>query len=426
MNSKVTAALFLLLISATQIRAQQEVEQDYTAFVQSVNIESWRGGEFRLSAKVRVDRGTKFSHVRLWARIDTKKSMGFFDNMADRPILAATWKTYTIEGPVDAHATRLVAGGICFGADRYYFDDFQVEVRHQGGSWEKLPLINAGFEEKQWTSGWKATQQVKGFVFGLSEDDKQEGSRSLVIDARSRPTDSRFIDANGISIHYKESGAGDTVIFLHGNNESLRSFDEQLPEFSRTFHVIALDSRGQGYTTEDGTPLTYELMAEDVKAFMDAKGIGRAHLVGWSDGGNIGLIVAMKYPGRVASLSTMGANLYNNETSVDPAINRQVRNIRDRLVAMNRPSNRFQIELCDLLLTQPNLRPEDLRAIRCPVLVMAGSKDVIKEPHTRLIASSIPGSKLIIFPKGTHDEPRENPKRFNATIISFLDSLGSQ
>lgn len=417
--------LFLVISLSVVLagHAQKEIEQDFTAFVQSVNVEAWQGGEFRLTASVRVDHGTKYSHARLWARVDTQKSIGYFDNMADRPVISPEWKSYTIQGPLDDQAVKLVTGGICFGVDRYYFDDFRLEVRKKDGDWENLSLKNSGFEEADWTAGWKPTQQVKGFIFRGTTEDKVEGGKALVIDATSRPTDSRFIEANGISIHYKEFGRGDTVLFLHGNNESIQSFDKQIPEFSKKYHVIAIDSRGQGYSSEDGKPLTYELMAEDVKVFLERGGVRRVHVVGWSDGGNIGLILVMKYPDKVHSLSIMGANLFNDDSSVDPAINSQVRKQRERLVALNKPTTRFQIELCDLLLHQPNIRPEELKAIQCPALVMAGSRDIIRESHTRLIASSIPGARLTIFPRGTHDEPRKNPKRFNETVLAFLEGL---
>lgn len=421
--SFVRAIVLILLMVHAGDSCAQEVEQDYTAFIQSIDVTPWRGGEFRLSARVRVPHGTKFSHARLWARIDTERSMSFFDNMADRPIVSSEWKTYVIEGLISDKATRLVTGGICFGVDQYYYDDFQVDARRKDGDWEKLTIKNSGFEEEDWRSGWRATQQVKGFSFRVVPADHPDGGRCLLVDASSRQTDSRFVDANGISIHYKVFGAGDTLLLLHGNNESMQSFDKQVPEFSKAYHVVALDSRGQGYSSEDGKPLTYELMAEDVRAFMDRLNIRRAHLLGWSDGGNTGLILAMKYPERVRSLSVMGANLYNDDTSVEPTINKQLKKQRERLVASGRPSNRFMIELCDLLIHQPNIQPEALKAIRCPVLVMAGSRDIIKEQHTRLIASSIPDATLTIFPKGTHDEPRDNPERFNRTVLSFLKRL---
>jgi pimeloyl-ACP methyl ester carboxylesterase len=79
--------------------------------------------------------------------------------------------------------------------------------------------------------------------------------------------------------------------------------------------------------------------------------------------------------------------------------------------------------MINLMLTEPNIKPEDLTKIECPTLVMAGSKDVIKEEHTKLIASKIRNSRLVIFDKGTHYEPMENPERFNRTVIDFLRQI---
>jgi pimeloyl-ACP methyl ester carboxylesterase len=95
---------------------------------------------------------------------------------------------------------------------------------------------------------------------------------------------------------------------------------------------------------------------------------------------------------------------------------------RSELLKENGADNKFKISMIDMLLHQPNIKPDDLAAINCPVLVMAGSKDIIKDEHTRLIASKIRNSKLVIFDHGTHFEPIENTERFNKTVIGFFDA----
>ena len=116
----------------------------------------------------------------------------------------------------------------------------------------------------------------------------------------------------------------------------------------------------------------------------------------------------------------MGANLYNDNTSVDGKVNKMITRDRDELIRQNNPENQFRIELLDLMLNEPQIDPDALKQIQSPTLVMAGSKDVIKEAHTKLIASKINNSKLVIFNKGTHFEPSENPERFNKTVIDFF------
>ena len=118
----------------------------------------------------------------------------------------------------------------------------------------------------------------------------------------------------------------------------------------------------------------------------------------------------------------MGANLYNDKTSVEEKINKMLLKDRTELIAEKKESNKFRIEMIDLLLNEPKINPEELKKIQCETLVMAGSKDVIKEAHTKLIAGKIPKSKLVIFEKGTHYEPTENPKRFNQAVIDFFSN----
>lgn len=209
------------------------------------------------------------------------------------------------------------------------------------------------------------------------------------------------------------------MLLLHGNSESIASFYKQIPQFSKYYKVIALDSRGQGKSTEDGKKFTYELFAEDTKALLDHLQLDSVNILGWSDGGNIGLIMAMKYPVKVKQLAVMGANLYNNSSSVKGAVNRYLRKelsqIKDTL-----NKSIFRKRMIELLLHEPNIKAEDLEKIACPVLVMAGSNDVIKQSHTELIAGKIKRSKLVIFEKGSHYEPWEHPERFNKTVLDFL------
>jgi pimeloyl-ACP methyl ester carboxylesterase len=414
--------LFCLFMIASRPSFGQTTP-DWNAFAQSLDATPYRGSKFRFTGYVRVENGNRASRAGLWARVDKKKGTGFFDNMHKRPITENEWRQYAIEGDIDAQATRLVFGGLVFGAGKYFFDDFALQIQDAQGQWNTVPLRNAGFEDDAAPeTEWKRMEKTPGFDFHLVTEGFYAGQRALVIDASSRSTDSRFVKVNGITLHYKESGAGDTLLLLHGNMESLRSFSKQIPELSKKYFVIAVDSRGQGYSSEDGTRMTYELMADDMIAFMNAKGIRRAHVLGWSDGGNIGLLMAMNHPARVQSLAVMGANLYNDKTAVDDKINKTLNAQYTHLKAQPN-ADRFQREMMELLLFQPNIKSDDLSRITCPTLVMAGQHDAIKEPHTRLIASSIKNAKLVIFPKGTHYEPIEKPDRFNAAVLAFLDSL---
>lgn len=400
--------------------AQQVANQDWNAFNQGIDVVPFRGGEFRFKGFVRVEKPSRLSKACLWARVDKKKGTGFFYNMYDKPIMDSVWREYEIKGDIDLKAEKLVIGGLYFGFGRYYYDKFSLEIKSKAGSWVNIPLRNSGFEKDSFQLDWKTFYKIDGYKSSLSSN-AYEGSKSLVIDCTSRPSKSRFISANGITIHYQQSGKGDTILLLHGNSVSIESFNNQIPEFEKKFFVMAMDSRGQGYSTRGDKKMSYELMAEDVNAFLEKLKIKRINILGWSDGGNIGLILAMHHPDKVKKLAVMGANLFNDKTSVEEKINNELRDERVKTVSDTSSIGRFRVEMIDLLLNEPKIDPNELEKIECETLVMAGSKDVIKVPHTKLIASKIKRSTLLIFEKGNHFEPWERPERFNATVIKFFN-----
>ena len=105
-----------------------------------------------------------------------------------------------------------------------------------------------------------------------------------------------------ITHFYVEKGQGDPLILLHGNGEDHTYFDHQIDVFAQHYHVYALDTRGHGQTPRGTRPFTIRQFADDLLAFMDARHIERAHLLGFSDGGNIAIIFAIRYPERVDRL----------------------------------------------------------------------------------------------------------------------------
>lgn len=417
MKSKILT-ITLLFLSLNSIG--QFVDQDWDGFFQTIDITSYQGGQFRFKGYVRIENASQFSSARLWVRVDKKNGNTFNDNMYKRPILSDVWAEYLIEGPIAKNAISMRVGGLVFGTGKYFYDRLSLELKKKNGEWEIFKIANGDFENEITTTEWKTLFNAKGYELSQTSDNVYQGKKSLFIDASSRDGNTKFIDANGIKIHYQAQGKGDTILLLHGNSESLKSFNKQIPKFSESFYVIAMDSRGQGYSTEDGKQITYELMAEDVNSFLNNLKLKNINILGWSDGGNIGLILAMKHPDKVKRLAIMGANLYNDKTSVEEKLNKMLRKEREDLIKENLPGNKFRIRMIDLMLNEPKINPDDLKEIKCPTLVMAGSKDVVKEGHTKLIASKINKSRLVIFEKGTHYEPIENPERFNKTVLEFF------
>ena len=223
-----------------------------------------------------------------------------------------------------------------------------------------------------------------------------------------------------IKHYYIERGHGDPIILLHGNGESSDYFRGQLDAFARRFHVYAIDTRGHGKTPRGEKPFTIRQFAEDLLCFMDEHRIEKAHLLGFSDGGNIAMVFAMQHPDRVDHLILNGANLdpYGVKRTTQIPIEIGYR-IAKRFAAKS-ASARSNAEMLGLMVNDPNVKPEELKGIRAKTLVIAGTRDMIRESHTRLIAACIPDSQLV-FINGSHFIANKNPEDFNRAVLDFFD-----
>ena len=220
-------------------------------------------------------------------------------------------------------------------------------------------------------------------------------------------------------LYYKEKGKGKPLILLHGNGEDSSYFESQMDYFSQTRRVIAVDTRGHGRSPRGTAPFTIRQFAEDLREFVEEMGIERADLLGFSDGGNIAIIFALRYPERVDRLILNGANLWSR--GVKPSV--QIPIILGYYAASFfghfSGKARANAELLRLMVKDPNIEQEELRNIQSPTLVIAGERDMIREEHTRLIAAEIPGAELRIIP-GDHFIAAGTPEAFNREVDRFL------
>jgi len=249
------------------------------------------------------------------------------------------------------------------------------------------------------------------------------GSNSLV---------GAYANVNDIKVYYEIYGAGEPVLLLHGNGGSIRSFAYQIPELSKHFKVIAVDSRAQGKSTDSDKEITYALMASDMSALIDKLNLGSVHVVGWSDGGNVGLELALAHPQQIKKLVTFGAN-YTHENSLAPpdgvamgaddprllTTTRVIREFREGRVA---PPPAIKKKLADLMEKYPNLTVEQLKQINVPVLVAVGDRDLINLDQTISLFTSLPHSQLFIVPGASHLVPIEQPELVNSEVIKFLST----
>ena len=196
-----------------------------------------------------------------------------------------------------------------------------------------------------------------------------------------------FCKVNGVELYYEVSGSGRPLILLHGNGEDHNIFDVLIPQLAGEYRVYAVDSRCHGQSTHEAS-LGYEEMAADMSAFIKELGLQQPIFYGFSDGGIIGLLLALKEPRLLGQLIISGANLYPE-------------GLTPRLLAYalrKAPTDR----LCQLMATQPNISLVDLGNIQVPTVVLAGEKDLVRLEHTRIIAAYLPHSQLEIIPGEDH------------------------
>ena len=220
-----------------------------------------------------------------------------------------------------------------------------------------------------------------------------------------------------IALHFTEHGQGEPLVLLHGNGEDSTYFTPQIPLLARRFHVYALDTRGHGGSPRGAEPFTLDQFADDLTAFLDGRGIGRAHLYGFSDGANIAILFALRHPKRVASLVLNGGNLFPE--GLAPEVRAED---AQAYAAAEQAGDTHQLELLRLMMDEPHIDPDELAAIHAPTLVVAGTHDMILPEHTRLIAASIPGAQLR-FVEGDHFVSAGNPDAFNCAVEGFYGSL---
>jgi pimeloyl-ACP methyl ester carboxylesterase len=244
-----------------------------------------------------------------------------------------------------------------------------------------------------------------------------------------KPDHSGTVAANGIRIWYAVFGHGEPVILVHGAFGNSNYWGLQVPALARHYKVIVLDSRGQGRTTWNSEPpLSFHLMASDVLALMDALHIPKAALVGWSDGGVIGLDIAIHHPERLTKLFAFGANsdpsAIKDDIQQQPAFSEYSRRTKDEYQKLSPAPNQvkaFSEQLGKMEDTEPHFTDDQLRSIRVLTWIVDGDRDEgIKREDTDHMAALIPGAGELILPNVSHFALLQDPEQFNEALLHFL------
>ncbi len=225
-----------------------------------------------------------------------------------------------------------------------------------------------------------------------------------------------------IALYYQEKGNGEPLLFLHGNGGDGSYFKNQIDYFSDRYRVIALDTRGHGKSPRGTKPFTIEQFSRDLYDFMEDLGISKAVILGFSDGANIAMKFAIKYPNKVKALILNGGNLNPEGVKRTTQIPIEIGYKIAKRFAAKSPGAKKNAELLGLMVNEPNIRLNELSKITAPTLVICGRRDMIKESHTKKIAENIPDAKLSII-KGNHFIANKRYVTFNKEVEEFLQTI---
>ena len=276
-----------------------------------------------------------------------------------------------------------------------------------------------------------------------------------------------YVNIEGVSVYVEEVGSGEPVLLLHGGFNSLEHLRPLGSALARTHRVLSFERPGHGRSPDVRGQYSYEQGVAQGLAFLDARGVESAHIVGFSDGAIIGLLLALRHPERVRSLVSISGNL-NPEAFNDSADDGAVRVLpplpeisdgsetvvgdggvsggaggtpRDdtRSLDSDVDTEREHYErlspdgpdhadvvlnkLFALWTSQPQIDPSELKAIAAPTLIMSADRDTIRPDHSLVMAASIPGAQLCIVPGATHDLVADRPALVNLVVTEFLGGL---
>ncbi|MDP9077975.1 MAG: alpha/beta hydrolase [Bacteroidota bacterium] len=240
------------------------------------------------------------------------------------------------------------------------------------------------------------------------------------------PAVGKYADIRGFKMYYETYGKGEPLLIIHGNGGSINNFVYQIPYFAKNYQVILADSRAQGKSVDPSDSLSYEMITDDLNALLDKLNLKQCYIIGWSDGGIEGLMMAIRHPDKVKKLAVTGANLEPDTTAVDPFVYNYAMKMnkmgQDTIKKIKNvtPEMKNQLKLLHLLSYEPHIKLSDLKTISCPTLVIGGDHDVIRTKHTMLIAETIPNAYLWILPNSGHSTPLMYKDMFNQVVGDFF------
>jgi len=243
----------------------------------------------------------------------------------------------------------------------------------------------------------------------------------------NNPEAGKLTNINGAALYYETYGSpkDQSLMIIHGNGGSIKDVSCQIAHFMQDHYVIVADSRAHGKSSNGNQPLTFAAMADDYSKLLEVLALDSVQVIGDSDGGIIGLILAMKYPKKVSKLVAVSPNIRSDSLAVHQW---DITHLRDYLsylrqeVTKEDVTNETKRKLLhmELLDKYPQMTNEELLAIHAPTLLISSDADVIRLEHTLDIYHHIPNAHLFIMPGSTHLLRTEKPTLFNQIVSEFL------
>ena len=399
-------------------------QTNWVGYIHAVNIAEYEGHHFRLQGTVRAEVADDSASARLFARVDKKNGMGFFDNMWYRPIRSKKWKTYTIEGNLDSGSYQIVFGALCQYNGKFFYDDIKIDIETEENQWKNV--YSADFENKNSDFVKPGQGRNNGsnefYQSEIIKDDVARDNQCLLIVGNGVPNfginneAGKYADVNGIKLYYEVYGDGQPLVVLHGNGGSIEDAAPMYPHFiDKGYKIIAVDSRAQGRSGDTDAELTYELLASDVNELLDQLNIDSVYLWGQSDGAIVGLIMTLDYPEKIKKLVAFGPNIIPDSTAIIPRIYHSIE--KNALTAED-----FKVQkLACLMWQHPNIPIKELNKIQSEVLLMSGDHDFITLNHMVDIFKNIPKVQLCVLPGSTHNASWEKTDLFLEIVDDFLE-----
>jgi pimeloyl-ACP methyl ester carboxylesterase len=241
---------------------------------------------------------------------------------------------------------------------------------------------------------------------------------------------SGFAPVNGIQMYYATYGEGPPILLIHGGLAHADIWANQIAPLVAAGHkVIVADSRGHGRSTRTAEPFGYDLMASDYLALLDYLRVDKVALVGWSDGGIIGLDIAMNHPERLTRLFAQAANATVDavtanldQNPVFGAFIRRMGHDYRRLSATPDQYDAFVEQIGHMWASQPNWTAAQLAAITVPTAIVSGDHDeAIRPEHTKYLAAIIPGATLVFLPQASHFAMVQDPEGYTRAVLDFIE-----